>query len=412
MGHDDARVAGTVTTSSLSRLLIVHDYSSLGGGAELVVHHLRDLLRGRGIDARLFCSTADAAVPGAEPDHTFGGGTGRLRALREVVNPSALLALRRTLRDFDPEGIYLGMFLTQASPAILRLLAGRAVIWAPNEFRATCPSGTRHLPDGRACSQPAGRACLANGCFRPWGLAPRMVQLSLLRRWLPVIDRTFAPSQAFADTLERNGIRVDGVLPHAVPPHVGTRDRHPSPVVAFAGRLVPEKGTHIAVRAFAQIRDEFPDARLRIAGDGPERSGLELLSRELGVEACVDFLGHLPRPELERELAGAWVQCVPSIWDEPFGLVVIEAQARGTVVVASAVGALPELVVDGQTGYLVPPADPAALAAALGRVLADPRAADRLGDAMRIPTRERFDGDAYVDLILTAFKSIRRDSID
>lgn len=401
-----------MTAPALSRLLIIHDYSGVGGGAELAVHHLRELLRGRGIDARLFSSTADAAVSGAEPDHRFAGGTGRLRALREVVNPSALRALRRVLREFDPQGIYLGMFLTQASPAILRLLAGRAVIWAPNEYRAICPRGTRHLPDGRACSQQAGRACLANGCFRPWGLAPRMVQLALLRRWLPAIDRTFAPSRAFADTLERNGIRVDGVLPHAVPPPIGKRDRDPSPVVAFAGRLVPEKGAHIAVQAFAQIREEFPEARLRIAGDGPERHNLEVLSRELGIGAMVEFLGHLPRAELERQLEGAWVQCVPSLWEEPFGLVVIEAQARGTVVVASAVGALPELVVDGETGYLAPPANPAALAAVLRRVLADSGAADRLGDVTRGPTLERFDGDAYVDRILTAFASIRTNDID
>ena len=112
-----------MSANAIERVLIIHDYSGLGGGAELVVHHLRDLLRDRGIDARLFTSTADDASPGSEPDEVFGGGTGRLRALREVINPSAYVRLGRMLRDFDPSCVYLGMFLTQASPAILPQLA-------------------------------------------------------------------------------------------------------------------------------------------------------------------------------------------------------------------------------------------------------------------------------------------------
>ena len=394
---------------ALERLLIVHDYSGLGGGAEQAVHHLRDILRARGIDARLLASTADAAAAGSEPDHVYAGGTGKLRSLREVINPSAVLSLRRVLREFDPQGVYLGMFLTQASPAILPQLSGRAVIWVPNEFRPVCPKGTRLLPDRTPCDEPVGRACLRHGCFRPWGLAPRLAQISLMRRWLHVIDRVLAPSRAFGERLRRHGIRVDGVLHHAVPPGIARRERHDAPVVAFAGRLVPEKGADIAIRAFARIVAPFPTARLWIAGAGPERAGLETLGKELGIDSRVDFLGHLSRPELEARLARAWVQCVPTLWEEPFGLVAAEAQARGTVVVASAVGALPELIADGKTGYLLPPGDPGALATALQQVLADPGAADRLGDAARVTTMKRFGVDAYADRLLTEFEEIQSD---
>jgi len=397
-----------VTTAPLERILIIHDYSGLGGGAELVVQQVRDTLRGRGIDARLLASTADSPVAGSEPDYTYAGGTGRLRSLREVVNPSAVLSLRRTVREFDPQGVYLGMFLTQASPAILPCLSNRAVIWAPNEFRPVCPRGTRLLPDGTRCDQPVGRACLADGCFRPWGLAPRLAQLSLMHRWLNVVDRTLAPSRVFAELLERHGLPVDGVLHHPIPSGAGKRQRHATPIVAFAGRLVPEKGADIAIRAFAGILADFPAARLWIAGDGPERSRLEALGATMGVGANIDFLGRLPRPELERRFSGAWVQCVPSIWDEPFGLVTIEAQARGTPVVASAVGAQPEFIIPGRTGYLVAPGNPTVLASAIGDVLKDPEAADRVGDAAREAALKNFDGDSTIDRLLNEFEDIRR----
>ncbi len=397
-----------MTPTPLERILIIHDYSGLGGGAELVVQQLRDARRGRGIDARLLTSTADSPIAGSEPDRTYAGGTGRLRSLREIVNPSAVLSLRRVLRDFDPQGVYLGMFLTQASPAILPCLSDRAVIWAPNEFRPVCPRGTRLLPNGTRCDQPVGRACLASGCFRPWGLAPRLAQLSLLRRWLNVVDRTLAPSRVFAELLERHGISVAGVLRHPVPVGSGKRRRHATPIVAFAGRLVPEKGAHIAIRAFAKIVADFPAARLWMAGDGPERSRLEALGERMGVAENVDYFGHLPRPELERRLSGAWVQCVPSIWHEPFGLVTIEAQARGTPVIASAVGAQPELIVPGRTGYLVAPGDPAALASVITDLFADPEAADRVGDAARDAVVKNFDGDTCIDHLLNEFEDIQR----
>jgi glycosyltransferase involved in cell wall biosynthesis len=293
-----------MSATAIERMLIVHDYSGLGGGAELVVHHLRDLLRARGIDARLLTSTAGDTTAGSEPDFVFSGGTGRLRALREVINPSAWARLGRVLRDFDPECVYLGMFLTQASPVILQRLAKRAVIWVPNEFRPVCPKGTRLLPGREPCRDPVGRACLANGCFRPHGLAPRLAQLSLLHRWLPAIDRTLAPSRAFGETLERYGVRVDGILHRPVSPGVGRRSRGPLPIVAYAGRLVPEKGCDIAIRAFASIVEAHPDARLLIAGDGPERAALEALSRELGAAGNVEFAGFLPRAELQRRLCG------------------------------------------------------------------------------------------------------------
>lgn len=396
---------------AIERVLIIHDYSGLGGGAELIVHHLRDLLRARGIDARLLASTADETSPGSEPDAVFGGGTGRLRALREVINPSAYVRLGRVLREFDPDCVYLGMFLTQASPAILPRLADRAVIWAPNEFRAICPKGTRLLPGREPCRDPAGRACLANGCFRPHGLAPRLVQLALLRHWLPAIDRTLPPSRAIGEMLERHGIAVDGILPHPVSPGVGRRERGPRPAIAYAGRLVPEKGCDVAIQAFARLADSHPDARLLIAGDGPERDALEAQCGKAGLASNVEFAGFLPRAELERRLSSAWLQCVPSLWQEPFGLVALEGLARGTPVVASAVGALPELVADGRTGYLVPPGDPAALAVVMDRVLSDPAAADSLADAARLTTLEKFAGDACADRLLTEFEGIRRDRI-
>ena len=368
---------------------------------------MRAALRQRGIDARLMASTADPADEATAADYTFRGSTGALRALRETFNPDAVRVARRVMHTFDPQIVHLGMILTQASPAILPVLEGRAVVWAPSEYRAICPRGSRFLPNGRPCSDPAGRACLRNRCFRPHGLAPRLLQLTLLRHWRQVVDLVVSPSRAFADELERYGVPVDAVVPNGV--RIQPLSGQPASVPAFlgfAGRLVPEKGTHVLLEALALLPPSLAQVRLRIAGDGPDRANLESLARNLGIGGRVEFLGHLSREEMERCLTGATVQVVPSIWAEPFGLVAIEAMARGTPVVVSGAGALRELVEEGRTGYLVPPGDARALAGRLAEVLAHPDGLASVRREARRVVSEAFSIEHAVDRFLDLYERV------
>jgi glycosyltransferase involved in cell wall biosynthesis len=389
------------------RVLLLHDYAGLRGGAEVVMQDMRAALRRRGIDARLMASTADPAGEATAADHTFQGSTGAFRALRETVNPDAVRVVREVVRRFDPQIVHLGMILTQASPAILPILKGRAVVWAPNEYRAICPSGSRFLPDHQPCSYPAGRACLRNRCFRAHGLVPRLLQLALLRHWRPIVDLVVCPSRAFADELERHGVSVDAIVPNGI--RIQPLVEQPASVPAFlgfAGRLVPEKGTHILIEALSLLPRSLAHVRLRIAGDGPERASLEGLARKLGLGDRVEFLGHLTREDVERWLATATVHVVPSLWAEPFGLVAIEAMARGTPVMVSAAGALPELVEEGRTGYVVAPGDAGALARRLAEVMADPASLASVRREARRVACETFSIERTVDRFLALYAGL------
>ncbi len=388
------------------RVLIIHDYQGADGGAEIVVQDLRRALRSRGIDARLMASTARSSRFDEAADFPFPGTLGLARALPEVVNPGAVVALRRALRAFDPEVVHLSMFLTQASPAILPLLRGRATLWWANEYRSICPTGTRLLPDRTLCTHDAGPVCVREGCMSVRGFLPRALQLSLLRRWASAIDRILTPSQAMTNEFVDRGCRVDATLPHWVPAPTAIRDLDSAPVAAFAGRLHPTKGIDVLLRAFARATVDLPEARLWIAGEGPEEPRLQALATQLGIGDRTAFLGALTRAGVERRLARAWVQCVPSVWNEPFGLVAVEAQRRGTPVIASAVGALPELIVDTETGFLVAPDDPEALAAPLRRLLRGEDDLAALGDAGRRRAETCYTEEALVPELIDHYTSI------
>jgi glycosyltransferase involved in cell wall biosynthesis len=404
-------VASRVRSTSPVKILVVNDYATPSGGAEFLTFALRDGLRRRGHDARLLASSAgrtDAGSPEqSPPDYETFGTVSRFRTLLQTANPWAAARLRQVLSEFRPDVVHVRMFLTQLSPLILPLLKEVPSLYHVVWYRPICPIGTKMLPDGSICRVPAGLVCYREGCvpLRDWG--PLMAQLRLWRRWREAFDMVVANSEAVRRRLLAEGIDPVEVVWNGVPVRPPRTSLSPTPTVLFAGRLVPEKGPDVAVQAFAQVARELPEALLVLAGDGPAAPGLRALIAELGLEDRVLMPGWLPHAELERRFGDAWVQAVPSRWQEPFGAVAAEAMMRGTAVVASASGGLPEIVQHEQSGLLVPTGDVAALAAALTRLLRDRELASGFGMAGRDIALARFSEDAYVDGHLRLYERLR-----
>ncbi len=170
------------------------------------------------------------------------------------------------------------------------------------------------------------------------------------------------------------------------------------PLLLAVCRLEPQKGVDVAVRALARLREVEPAAELVVLGEGPERGRLEGLARELDVP--VHLLGRVP--DVAAWLSRADVLVHPARW-EGFGLALLEAMLAQLPVVATRVSSIPEIVADGETGLLVPPEDPTALADALARVLADPGA---YGAAGRDRARAEFSVALMTDRTLAVYDEV------
>jgi glycosyltransferase involved in cell wall biosynthesis len=386
------------------KVLLVSDYAPRFGGAEQLLFRFRDMLCQRGHDARVFTSSAGGP---AGADYTCAGTLGPFRTLLQSANPDAALRLRRVLREFRPDVVTVKLFLTQLSPLILPVLRDVPSVYHAVWYRAVCPIGTKLLPDRTPCREPHGVACLRNGCVPARDWLPLAAQMALLRRWRQVFRRVVANSEATRAALESGGIAPVDVITNGVPVLAQRPRLAGPPVAAFAGRLVPEKGADVLVRAFARVHAALPHARLLIAGDGPERGRLLRLIAELGLERSVALPGHLPRATLDQQLDAAWVQAVPSVWAEPFGFTTAEAMMRGTAVIATATGASPTMVEGERTGVLVPALDEERLAAALLRLLTDRDLAERMGAAGRKRALAEFSDERFTDRFLELLESIR-----
>ena len=164
------------------------------------------------------------------------------------------------------------------------------------------------------------------------------------------------------------------------------------PLLLCAARITPEKGLHTAIEALALL----PEAQLAIAGYGPLLPELRQLAADLGVEDRVEFLGWVAPPAIAGWMAKATVVLVPSRV-EGFGLVALQGALAARPVVASRVGGLPEVVVDGETGLLTPHGDAPAMAAAVRRLLDDPELAARLGNHGRQRALDCFSAERHAN---------------
>jgi glycosyltransferase involved in cell wall biosynthesis len=390
------------------RILLVNDFATPVGGAELLILSLRDGLRRRGHDARLFASSAGRESGESFADYECFGTTSPFRTLLQTANPWAMRRLRKVLAEFQPDVVHVKLFLTQLSPLILPLLRKVPSLYHVAWYRPICPLGTKMLPDGEHCQTPPGLVCYRNQCLPPRDWAPLMFQMSLWRRWRNAFNLIVANSYAVRDRLIAEGIEPVEVVWNGVPIQPWRPPLSSPPMVAFAGRLVLEKGADVLLRAFARIVERLPEAQLLLAGDGPERDHLQKMIAELRISSNVNMLGHLTRQQLERYLAPAWVQAVPSRWAEPFGIVATEALMRGTAVVVTNTGGLREILQDGSAGVLVPPGDADALAEALHRLLKDRQLAERMGRAGRAVAQAKFSEAVYVDRFARLYERLCR----
>jgi glycosyltransferase involved in cell wall biosynthesis len=242
----------------------------------------------------------------------------------------------------------------------------------------------------------------------PGALAMRLTARRV-SRWIAIteaVEKTLEGAGVPASRIATipNGIDADALKPAPRSEVRGELGIPPdAPTAIVIGRLEPNKGVGDALRAFAMLRRAHPAARLLIAGEGPDRGGLEDAARSLGLGDSARFLGW--RDDAASLLAASDVCLIPSR-AEGQSLVALEAMALGVPVVASAVGGLPEMIRHEATGLLVPPRDPPALALSADRLLKDDGLRASVTRAASREARERWSESEMLRRTEATYRSL------
>jgi glycosyltransferase involved in cell wall biosynthesis len=359
-----------------------HEFWPSIGGAEVIGAQLARGLQARGHELGVVTQAGEDL---AERDSYFGIPVARFPyyAALEKRDPAAIVSLQQDLRDhlhaFGPDLVHLH---TLAYPAFFcsRAMAGSA----------TPLLVTRHdlFP-----SDPEGGA-----------LAPHLLDRA---DWVACCSRAVLEDvrRRFPEVTPRSSAILNGMPPPALPQHPVPSG---PPVLLCVGRLTEQKGFGLAIEAFSRIRGRFPGVRLVVAGEGPAAAALRAEASRLGVTGAVEFPGWIAPAEVPAAIRKAAVVLVPSLGGEAFGLVALQAAQMERPVVASRTGGLPEVVEDGETGFLFEPGDPAGLAEAVATLLGRPGLAEAFGRKGRARALERFTGERYLDEYDTLYREMAR----
>lgn len=199
-----------------------------------------------------------------------------------------------------------------------------------------------------------------------------------------------------------NGLELPAIAPTPLP--------FAPPRLLFLGRLVDFKHCHFALETCAALQQQFPGLELLVAGDGPEKRNLLELAARLGIHDRVQFLGWVDPDQVPTLINQATVLLIPSVQVEALPLVAIQAGQQARPVIGSRIGGIPEIIRDGQTGFIIPPNDLKALIDRTAQLLSEPERAGAMGNRARANVIENFGMARYIQEYATLYEQVSESS--
>ena len=373
--------------------MLAQSFAPIVGGEERVVEDLTRELSVRGHEVSVATLQQPGDVTAAEvagaPIHPLrsssyrvvrGRGDTERRHAPPVPDPETVLDLSRVLRRERPQIVHAHNWIVHSYLPLARN-SHSALALSLHDYGLIC--ATRRLRrKNKVCSGPAPFKCqvcagehygVTKGLVAAFGTRS---QESRLRRHVDVFLPVSSTVEELCRIREEETSRVIpnfiGELPQAPLDDPRLAELPDEPFILYFGDVTEDKGVWELVEAYGTLQDPPP---LVLIG----RCYIDELAQRPGVHV----MGAWPHEVAIEALRRSLFSVAPSVWPEPFGLVALEAAAAGKPIVATAMGGLRDIVVDGETGLLVPAEDRAALAAALQRLAGDPQLRERLGTAAR-----------------------------
>ena len=329
---------------------------------------------------------------------------------RSIWSRQARRNITRLIADWKPDIAHFQNIHAYLTPSILGPLkaAGIPVVWSLHDFKLLCPE-SHFLSDGRVCEECNGGRfwrCTKKRCKKGSLAASAVATLeAYVHRMLCVIrpvDGFIAPSEFVKQEFVGFGYSPErfSVMPHFLDGNPAATSGKGS-YGLYAGTLMPFKGVGTLLKALAKV----PSHPFHILGGGDLLESYRREAAQLGLSQVI-FRGFLTGEELDAELSGAAYAVVPSECYETFSYAAQEPMARGIPVVASDLGALPELVQNGQTGLLFPPGNSAVLSDQIGRVWFDSMLRMHLGAKAKEFIRTRCDSEPYRVALLSLYQEV------
>lgn len=381
------------------KILMAHNFYRQSGGEDKCFAAESDLLRRNGHDLLTYTVHNDAMI------HMSG-----LKAAGvSVWNRDSYSQLSSLICSENPDVVHFHNTFPLMSPAALWAAKRRgcAVVNTLHNYRIVCPAGTL-VRNGQICEDCVKWTLpwpgVVHGCYRDDRLASAAVASTLLahkllRTWSDKVDAFIALTEFARRKFIEGGVPAEKIVlkPNFVDPDPGPAESGQN-YALFVGRLSPEKGIDTLLAAWRALAGKIP---LRIVGTGSLAPQVRLAASQSG---GIEFLGQKQASDVMDLMAGAEFLVMPSLWYETFGLVIIEAFANAKPVIASRLGAMTELIQEGQTGLHFDPGNPRDLAAKVTWAVDHPSKMRTMGQNARSVFEQHYSAEKNHDRLMEIYQ--------
>ncbi len=381
---------------------MTHNYYQSHGGEDESFHAEATLLKQGGQEVVTFTrSNTDIIERGLRNKiDLFTNTIWADNSYREII---------RLIRGSQPKLAHFQNIFPLISPSVYYACKseGIPVVQTLRNYRLICSNGF-FLRDGKVCEDCMGKfipwpgivhACYRNSVLQTAAVASMLTFHRFRETWSAQVDIYITLTDFSRRKLIESGMNPNQIMVkpnYVLDPGIGNQS---GSYVAYAGRLSEEKGIEVLLKSFKRL----PKIGLKIMGDGPLRT---LVKKHISEndKIKVDLMGYLPRDKGIDVMKQSRFLVFPSIWYETFGRTIIEAFACGIPVIASRLGAMAELVHDGETGLLFTPGDADDLAEKINWLWHHPNEASRMGRTARIEYEEKFTPDHNYELLMAIYQ--------
>lgn len=404
----------------MNKVLSINNYHYRRGGSDVVYLEHAELMESQGMSNAFFSMNhpknyptpwSDYFVDEIEFGHDYSLVDKVSIASKVVYSFEAQRKLRQLIKDFHPDVAHLHCIYHHLSPAILPTLktAGIPVVMTAHDLKIACPA-YKMLNSGGICERCNHGSVLnviKHRCVRDSLAASVIVAVeSGLHRYLDTyrkhLDRVAVPSRFFLEKFVEWGWSREKLvyIPNYADVSKFEPRYTPGKYFLFFGRMAPEKGVGTLIRAAAKS-----GVPLKIVGTGPIEAELKDVAAQLGGD--IEFLGYRSGTELHDLVRGSRAVVLPSEWYENAPMSLLESYALGKPVIGASIGGIPELIVEGVTGWTFESQNVQELAACLDKVMAiNESVMQSIGKTGRDYVEKNFSRQRYVDSMLALYREL------
>ena len=406
------------------RVLSIHNFYYVTGGSDRCFFDLNELLASKGHEVIAF-STKDPRNLYSDyqryfsPQLDFDVSRKSLKQIKSFLNMLYSFSSKRSLENLInyiyPDVAHLHNIYGRISPSILPLLKKHhiPVVQTIHDSKYVCPNH-RMFANGSICEECRGgqyyKAILKRCTHGSAVFGAALALEAYIHRWINIydkyIDAFICPSFFLKDKLVGQGIdpRKVFVLPNFV--SLPNSDNYLNPNIdgLYLGSLIPEKGVEVLIRSLSGLEG----GRFKVIGDGYMKSFLKKIVREKVPSGgpSIEFTGHLNSQTLRKEISMTLMVIVPSVWYENSPMAILEAFAQGKPVIASRIGGIPEMVIEGETGLLFEPGNSFSLREKMSAMLSNRDRTIQMGKNAREWVRENRSPENYFRQLMSIYSKV------